>query len=119
MRWDLLLSIWGTALVASAGAKINPMFQDIHVDARCLVFTIGVSIVTGLIFGLAPALEISKPNLTESLKEAGRGSGAAATRNRLRSFLVVSEVAITLVLLVCAGLLIRTVVRLRNVQTGF
>lgn len=115
----LLLSIWGTALVASAGAKINPMFRDIHVDARCLMFTIGVSVLTGLIFGLAPALEISRPNLTESLKEAGRGSGAASSRNRMRSFLVVSEVAITLVLLVCAGLLIRTVVRLRNVQTGF
>jgi putative ABC transport system permease protein len=115
----LLLSVWGTALVASAGSKINPMFENITVDWRCLAFTAAISVLTGLIFGLAPALEVSKPNLTESLKEAGRGAGSGSTRNRLRSALVVSEVAITLVLLVCAGLLIRTVARLRAVDTGF
>jgi putative ABC transport system permease protein len=115
----LLLSIWGTGLVESAGSKINPMFHDIHVDMRCLAFTFGISIITGLIFGLAPALQISRPNLAESLKESGRGSGPSASRNRLRSVLVVSEIALTLVLLVCAGLLIRTVMRLRTVDTGF
>lgn len=115
----LLIATWGTSVVAAAGSKINPMFQDIHLDMRCLAFTVGVSILTGLIFGLAPALQISKPNLAESLKESGRGSGPAASRNRLRSALVISEIAMTLVLLVCAGLLIRTVVRLRNVDTGF
>lgn len=115
----LLLAIWGTELVATAGSQINPMFQGIHVDMRVLGFTFGISILTGLIFGLAPALQISKPNLVESLKESGRGSGPSATRNRLRSVLVVSEIAMTLVLLVCAGLLIRTVARLRSVDTGF
>jgi putative ABC transport system permease protein len=115
----LLIATWGTSVVAAAGSKINPMFQDIHLDMRCLGFTVGISILTGLIFGLAPALQVSKPNLSESLKEAGRGSGPAANRNRLRSALVISEIAMTLVLLVCAGLLIRTVVRLRNVDTGF
>jgi predicted permease len=115
----LLIASWGTRVVSVAGASINPMFQDIHLDLRCLAFTVVVSIITGLIFGLAPALQISKPNLSESLKEAGRGSGAAASRNRLRSALVVSEIALTLILLVCAGLLIRTVLRLRNVDTGF
>ena len=115
----LLLAFWGTALVESAGSKINPMFHDIQVDIRCLAFTFGLSIITGLIFGLAPALQVSKPNLAESLKEAGRGSGPSASRNRLRSALVVSEIALTVVLLVCAGLLIRTVMRLRNVDTGF
>ena len=114
----LLLAFWGTDLVAAAGAKINPMFQGIRVDLRVLAFTFGISIITGLLFGLAPALQISKPNLAESLKE-GRGSGPSATRNRLRSALVVTEIAMTLVLLVCAGLLIRTVARLRNVDTGF
>src|SRR3989441_5888567 len=115
----LILAIWGTGMVESAGSKINPMFQDIRVDLRCLVFTFAVSIITGLLFGLAPALQISRPNLAESLKESGRGSGPSASRNRLRSILVVSEIALTLVLLVCAGLLIRSVMRLKNVDTGF
>lgn len=115
----LFIATWGTTVVAAGGSKINPMFQDIHLDVRCLLFTIGISVLTGLIFGLAPALQISKPNLAESLKESGRGSGPAASRNRLRSTLVVSEIALTLILLVCAGLLIRTVMRLRNVDTGF
>jgi putative ABC transport system permease protein len=115
----LLLAFWGTDLMATAGAQINPMFQGIRVDLRVLGFTFGISIITGLIFGLAPALQISKPNLVESLKDGGRGSGPSATRNRLRSGLVVSEIAMTLILLVCAGLLIRTVTRLQNVDTGF
>ena len=115
----LLIATWGTSVVAAAGSKINPMFLDIHLDRRCLAFTVGVSILTGFIFGLAPALQISKPNLAESLKETGRGAGPAASRNRLRSALVISEIAMTLVLLVCAGLLIRTVARLRNVDAGF
>ena len=115
----LLLAVWGTDLVAAVGSKINPMFQGIRVDMRVLGFTFGISIITGLIFGLAPALQISKPNLVQSLKEGGRGSGPSSSRNRLRSVLVVSEIAMTLVLLVCAGLLIRTVTRLRSVDTGF
>jgi putative ABC transport system permease protein len=115
----LLLAFWGTELVATAGSKINPMFGDIRVDLRVLGFTFAISIITGLVFGLAPALQVSKPNLVESLKEGGRGSGPSSSRNRLRSALVVSEIAMTLVLLVCAGLLIRTVTRLRSVDTGF
>ena len=115
----LLLAVWGTSLVASAGSTINPMFSNIQLDMRCLAFTLFISVVTGLIFGLAPALQISKPNLAESLKESGRSSGPASSRNRLRSVLVVCEIAMTLVLLVSAGLLIRTVLRLRNVDTGF
>jgi putative ABC transport system permease protein len=95
------------------------MFSNIEMDTRCLVFTLGISVVTGLIFGLAPALQISKPNLVESLKESGRSSGPGASRNHLRSVLVVSEIALTLVLLVCAGLLIRTVMQLGSVDTGF
>jgi putative ABC transport system permease protein len=115
----LMLAVWGTGLLSSIGSKINPMLQDVHVDGRVLLFTIGISITTGIIFGLAPALQVSKPNLAESLKETGRGAGQSGSRNRLRSVLVVSEIAMTLVLLVCAGLLMRTVVRLRSVDTGF
>jgi putative ABC transport system permease protein len=114
-----LLAVWGTSLVTTAGSSINPMFSNIHLDMRCLAFTLAASVLTGFIFGLAPALQISKPNLAESLKESGRSSGPATSRNRLRSMLVVSEIAMTLVLLVCAGLLIRTVLSLRKVATGF
>lgn len=115
----LMLAVWGTSLVASVGSKLNPMLQDVHVDMRVLLFTLGISIITGIVFGLAPALQSSNPNLTESLKEGGRGSGSSGSRNRLRSVLVVAEIAMTLVLLVCAGLLMRTVMRLQNVDTGF
>ena len=117
--FGLLLAIWGTGLVSSYGSNINPMFRDIAIDWRVLGFTFAVSIFTGLLFGLAPALQVSKTNLTEALKEAGRRAGSSGHRNRLRSALVVSEIALTLVLLVCAGLLTRTVLRLRNVDTGF
>jgi len=115
----LLLAVWGTGVVATAGAKLNPMLQNATVDWRVMAFTGAISILTGLVFGLAPALQSSRPNLVESLKESGRSGGSSGPRNRLRSALVVSEIAMTLVLLVCAGLLIRSVIRLRNVDTGF
>ena len=115
----LLLATWGTSVIESFGSKINPMFNGLHIDLRTLGFTFALSIITALIFGLAPALQISKPNLSEALKEGGRSSGSSAIRNRLRSGLVISEIAMTLVLLVCAGLLIRTVVRITKVDKGF
>ncbi|HMH43725.1 MAG TPA: ABC transporter permease [Pyrinomonadaceae bacterium] len=115
----LLIALWGTRVFEKFGSKINPMFNGFHIDLRCLVFTLGVSILTGLIFGLAPALQMSRPNLTESLKDAGRGSGGLAKGNRLRSALVISEVAMTLVLLVAAGLLVRTLLQLGQVDKGF
>ena len=114
----LLLATWGTKIIEKVAFEVNPAFTNIKVDTQTLIFTLVASVLTGLIFGLAPALQISRPNLAESLKD-GRNSGAAASRNRLRSSLVIAEVALTLVLLVCAGLLIRTVARLRNVDKGF
>ncbi len=95
------------------------MFTDLHIDLRTLGFTFALSIITALLFGLAPALQISKPDLTHSLKDNGRGSGSSGIRNRLRSGLVVSEIALTLILLVCAGLLIKTVLRITDVDKGF
>jgi len=115
----LLFATGGTRAIENLGAKINPMFSGIHIDLRTLAFTLGLSIASALLFGIAPALQASRPNLVESLKEGGRASGASAIRNRLRSGLVVSEIAMTLVLLVCAGLLIRTVVQLSKVDKGF
>ena len=115
----LFIATWGLSVIESLGAKLNPMFTDLHVDLRTLAFTFGLCIVTALIFGLAPALQLSKPDLANSLKDAGRGSGSSGIRNRLRSGLVVSEIAMTLILLVCAGLLIKTVLRITEVDKGF
>ena len=114
----LLLAFWGTRAIGSLAARINPLFENIAFDRRTVLFTLGVSVLTSFVFGLVPALQISRPNLAGWLK-AGRSSGDSASRNRFRGALVVAEVALTLVLVVCAGLLIRTVVQLRGVDVGF
>jgi putative ABC transport system permease protein len=113
----LLIAIWGTGLIEKVGSKINPIFNGFHIDLRVLAFTFGLTVLSGLIFGVAPALQMSKPNLSESLKETGRG--ASVKGNRLRGALVIAEVAMTLVLLVGAGLLVRTLTRLGQVDKGF
>ena len=115
----LLFALWGASLVESVGSKVNPMLNSIPIDLRVLGFTVAISALTGIVFGLAPALHISRIDLNESLKEGGGRSVGGASRNRLRGALVVSEVAMALVLLISAGLLIKTVTRLRDVNTGF
>ena len=115
----LLIAIWGTGVIEKIGSKINPLFNGFRIDLRVLAFTIGLTVLTGLIFGVAPALQMSRPNLTESLKEGGRGFGGSVKGNRLRGTLVIAEVAMTLVLLVAAGLLVRTLMRLGHVDKGF
>jgi putative ABC transport system permease protein len=115
----LLLALWGTSLVETIGSKVTPLLAHIKIDARVLGFTFAIAVLTGLVFGLAPALQASNPDLNETLKEGGRNSGAGASRNRLRGALVVGEVAMALVLLIAAGLLIRSVMRLRDVNPGF
>jgi putative ABC transport system permease protein len=114
----LLAAAWGTRLIETIGAQLIPWLGRVELDARILLFTFGMSVMTGVVFGLAPALRASRPDLNESLKEGAR-SGAGASRSRVRNFLVVSEVALSLVLLVGAGLLIKSVVRLRGVDPGF
>src|SRR5262249_10530331 len=109
----LLVALWSTSLIQEIGSRVTPLLARIDVDYRVLLFTAGVSFLTGIVFGLAPALHASRPDLNESLKEGGRSSGSGARGGRLRSVLVVSEVAMALVLLVCATLLIKSVVRLR------
>ena len=91
----------------------------ITIDAKVLGFTFMVAVVTGLIFGLAPASQASHFNLTETLKEGGRDSSAGARGKRLRSSLVIAEVAISFILLIGAGLLINSFVHLRNLNPGF
>jgi predicted permease len=100
-----------------------PRLDAIGLDGTVLAFTFGVSVVTGLVFGLAPALRAARVDLNSSLKTGGRNTqgdgGFGSSRLRLRSLLVVSEVALSLMLLIGAGLLVRSFVRLQNVSPGF
>ncbi len=113
----LLLAVWWSDLLVSLGKQDIPRALQVGMDWRVLGFTLLVSVMTGVVFGLVPALHSSKTDLTESLKE--RGAGGGARRNRIRNVLVVAELAIAVVLLVGAGLLIQSLWRLRQVPPGF
>ena len=113
----LALAVWWSDLLIALGKNDIPRAIQVGLDWRVLGFTLGVSILTGLVFGLVPALHLSKTQLTESLKE-GRGAGAGARKNRIRGVLVVAELAIAVVLLVGAGLLIQSLWRLQHVNPG-
>ena len=113
----ILLALWGTSFIAAQLPDGIPRLEEANVDAPVLVFTLAVSLLTGLLFGLAPALQASRPNLTEGLKEGERGS--SGRRQWLRSGLVIGEVALTLTLLVGAGLLIQSFRRVLAVDPGF
>jgi putative ABC transport system permease protein len=112
----VLLASWGVGWITSIGANVA-LAPKIGVDLRVLAFTFLVTTLTGVIFGLASALTASKPNLNDALKEGARS--ASHSSNRMRNLLVISEVALALVLLAGAGLLIRSFVWLRNIETGF
>ena len=113
------LAIWGTRLLLAFKPENLPRLSEIGVDGRVLGFTLGVSVLTGLIFGLVPAWAASRGGVGEALKDGGRGSTAGSARQRLRSTFVVVELAVALVLLVGAGLLIKTFWKLRSVEPGF
>ena len=114
----LLIAVWGVNWLVSLGPDTIPRVHEIAVDPRVICFTLLISVATSLLFGLAPALQASRPDLTGALKEGGR-SGAGLHRNRLRSVLVISEVALSLVLLIGAGLMIRSFAKLNEVDPGF
>jgi putative ABC transport system permease protein len=114
----LLIAGWGVKWLVSLGPNTIPRVHEIAVDPRVVSFTLLISVATSLLFGLAPALQASKPDLTDALKEGGRSS-AGLSRNRLRSVLVISEVALSLVLLIGAGLMIRSFAKLNQVDPGF
>jgi putative ABC transport system permease protein len=115
----LLVALWGISpLVALIPADIHGL-QNIGVDARVLAFTMAVSLLTGVAFGLFPALQASKTDLNESLKEGGRGSTGGRRGSTIRAALIVSEIALSLVLLIGAGLMIKSFVRLQQVDLGF
>jgi putative ABC transport system permease protein len=115
----LLLAVWGIEVIKALGSKTIPQLQTVELSLPALSFTFGLSLLTALLFGLGPAWQSSRPDLTEALKADSRGLGGGTRRARLRSVLVVSEIAFALVLLMCAGLLIRTVGHLLSVDPGF
>ncbi len=115
----VLLSLWGIEFLKRAGARTVPRLDQVGVDPTVLVVMAAVAIGTGILFGLLPALASSKPELTEALKEGGRGSSSGPRRNRIRNTLVVAEIALALVLLINAGLLMKSFSRLQSVNPGF
>jgi putative ABC transport system permease protein len=117
----LLLATWGVDLLLTAVSSNVPnnLLTNVRLDGRVLGFTLVASIVTGLLFGLAPAIQISKSNLNESLKEGGRSGSEGGSRHRVRSFLVVAEIALSLLVLVGAGLLVKSFLNLRQADIGF
>ncbi len=115
----VLLAFWGIDLLRSASADSLPSTAVIKLDGTVLLFTLFVSLLTGIIFGLVPALAAAKTDLHDTLKEGGRSSTAGGRRSWLRNTLVVTEVALSLVLLIGAGLLIKSFVRILNTDPGF
>ncbi len=115
----LLVAAWGIDLLVAIAPRDLPRLDSIALDTPVLLFTLALSLATGIIFGLAPAIAASRTNLTETLNDASRGSTEGRTRGRLRNTLVAAEIALSLVLLAGSGLLIRSFVQLINVGTGF
>ncbi len=113
----LLLAIAATKAILAALPAALPRAQEIRMDWHVLVFTAGISILTGVFFGLAPAMKLLRPKLHDTLKEGARGS--SGKRTRLQSVLVVAEMALALILLVGAGLMIRTLAALWGINPGF
>jgi putative ABC transport system permease protein len=114
----VLLTFWGIEVFLALAPAGLASSLEISIDATVLGFALGLSMLTGILFGLAPAFQASKPDLNESLKEAG-GRSAGGARHLSRSVLVASEVALALVLLVGAGLMINSFLRLQRVDLGF
>ena len=114
----LVLSIWLTDLLMSMLPESAPRLEHIGIDYRVLAFALGVSALTGILFGIVPALQASKLDVTSALKEGGR-SGEGHRRTSARSLLLIGEVALSLMLLVGAGLLIKSFLRLQEIRPGF
>lgn len=115
----LLLAAYGTRALVAAAPPTLPRLDAIGLDVPVLLFTAAVSIATGLLFGLAPAWYAARPDLARALTDGGRSGSAGARRQRFRRGLVVTQIALALVLVVAAGLLIRSFERMRGVDPGF
>jgi putative ABC transport system permease protein len=110
---------WGLHLFITVAANHVPRLQDVTVDSGSLAFTLGTSLITGVLFGFAPAWQISKPDLNETLKEGSRSGSGVLHGSRLRPVLVVFEIALSLVLLMAAGVMTRSFVQLLRIDRGF
>lgn len=115
----LFLSNYGVAAITKLLPQTFPRLNEIGMDWRVFGFTLGVSLLTGFIFGFAPALHISRADVQEAMKENARGTAGSARHTRLRHALIVAEVALSVVLLAGAGLLFRSFMRLQAVDAGF
>lgn len=117
----VLLAFWGVdAIVALVPKDLYfALLDETRVDLTVLGFAFAISLLTGVLLGVIPALQASRPDLNESLKESGRGASASLRQQRTRNLLVIAEVAITLVLLIGAGLLVRSLASLRGADLGF
>jgi putative ABC transport system permease protein len=115
----VLFAWWGTNLLVALKPENLPRLDEIGVDLRVFGFTLGVSLLTGVAFGLLPAWSASRPAVNTGLKEGGRSASSSRAQQRLRNAFVVGELAVALVLLVGAGLLVKTFWKLRNVEPGF
>ncbi|MET0646009.1 MAG: ABC transporter permease, partial [Pyrinomonadaceae bacterium] len=119
----LLFSVWGVEFIAKGMpptfTKFIPGWRHMGIDTTVLVFTLGASVLTGVVFGIVPALQAARTNLNESLKEGGqKGASGGVRRNLMRSILVVFEVALSLMLLVGAGLMVRSFYEMMRADLG-
>lgn len=115
----LLLALWGTDALLAIAPEDIPRAAEVAVDLRVLIFTVLISILTGLLFGLAPALQCSNQRIQQTIRESGIRHAAGRRGGRIRSSLIVGEVAVSLLLLVGAGLMVRTFLKLGAVDPGF
>lgn len=113
------VAVWLVRALVLLIPKNTPRVEEIRLDYRVVLFTLGTSLLTGIIFGLAPAFQAARTNLNDVLKEAGRSGSDTSRRLRLRNLLVVSEFALSLVLLIGAGLMVKSLLRLQDVKPGF
>ena len=115
----IALSAWGTRALASMAQGSLPLASEIRADSTVLAFTLAVSLLAGVLFGLTPALHVSRPDLNSVLRSEGRGSTSGRGRTWFRDLLVASQVALSMILLIGAGLLVRNFLQLRNASPGF
>ncbi|HKV40525.1 MAG TPA: ABC transporter permease [Blastocatellia bacterium] len=115
----LLLANWSLKFLLTLTSDSIPHYRKVSIDWRVLGFTLAATLITGLLFGIAPAIKMSKLDLAESLKDGGRGTSGERGANRLRRTLIVAEIALALVLLSGAGLAIRSFINLQQIDPGF